>query len=93
MNPKPLIVVGDFNIHVDDPDDASAKAFINLLPSSGLQQHVTGATQKKGHTLDLVITREANPPVIGNLSVIDGISDHSAILDKVHLHRPQLGPK
>ena len=77
MNPKP-----------------SAKAFINhgeikhTFSLAVAQEHVTGATQKKGHTLDLVITREANPPVIGNLSVIDGISDHSAVLGKVHLHRP-----
>ena len=89
----PLIIAGDFNIHVNDPCDNSAKSFINLLSSSGLQQHIHGATHKKGHTLDLLITRDVDPPVIGDVSITAGISDHSAILAKIHMQRPPVQTK
>ena len=67
--------------------DNSAKSF-NLLSSSGLQQHIHSATHKKGHTLDLLITRDVDPHVIGDISITAGISDHSAILGKIHMQRP-----
>ena len=52
-----IILTGDFNIHVDNPFDPIAKDFLNLLDSMGFTQHVSGPTHKKGHTLDLVITK------------------------------------
>ena len=52
--PEPLIIVGDFNIHVDCNDEGN---FLDLLQSFGLTQHVTGPTHEDGHTLDLIITR------------------------------------
>ena len=63
LSPMPLIVGGDFNIHVNDSCDNSAKSFIDLLSSSGLLQHISG------HTLDLLITRDVDPPVIGDISI------------------------
>ena len=52
-----LLVLGDFNIHVDVPNDIDAVKFLDLLESLGREQHVTEATHIFGHTLDLVITR------------------------------------
>ena len=52
-----LVVVGDFNIHVDVPNDSDSSKFLDLLESFSLQQHVVGPTHIHGHTLDLVITR------------------------------------
>ena len=49
-------MVGDFNFHIDQPDDHNASVFLDILDSADLGQHVTEATHKKGHTLDLVIT-------------------------------------
>ena len=45
-----LLIVGDFNFHVD--------SFLDILNANGLTQHVTSPTHQKRHTLDLVITRE-----------------------------------
>lgn len=47
------------NIHVDDPTDADERKLLDLLESLGLQQHVSQSTHIHGHTLDLVITRQA----------------------------------
>ena len=52
-----MLVLGDFNIHVDVPNDIDAVKFLDLLESLGLKQHVTEATHIFGRTLDLVITR------------------------------------
>lgn len=51
-----LLIVGDFNIHVDDDSDPFARYFINIKDSFHFAQHVSGPTHSKGHTLDLVLT-------------------------------------
>lgn len=40
MSSEPLVLLGDFNIHVDVPTDMDAIQFRDLLDSMGLQQHV-----------------------------------------------------
>ena len=57
LSKERLLVLGDFNIHVDVPNDIDAVKFLDLLESLGLEQHVTEPTHIFGHTLDLVITR------------------------------------
>jgi hypothetical protein len=51
------IVVGDFNLQVDNPGDANASKFYALLESLCAIQHVKDATHLRGHTFDLVISR------------------------------------
>ncbi|XP_068704868.1 uncharacterized protein [Montipora foliosa] len=58
LTPEPLIITGDFNIHVNNVNDSDACEFLDLLASLGLKQHVIGPTHEGGHTLDLVITRQ-----------------------------------
>ena len=52
-----LIMLGDFNFHVDDTDNASAMKFLDIVNCFNLAQHITVPTHKDGHTLDLIITR------------------------------------
>ena len=54
---KPLIM-GDFNIHVEDQTDSTSKRFSHVLQSNGWKQHVATATHRDGGTLDLIITRD-----------------------------------
>ena len=54
-----VLMTGDFNFHVNVPTNRDAAAFLDLLDSSGLQQHAQKATHRCGHTLDLVITRRS----------------------------------
>ena len=44
-----MLVLGDFNIHVDVPNDIDAVKFLDLLESLGLKQHVTEATHIWSH--------------------------------------------
>jgi hypothetical protein len=52
-----LCILGDFNLHLDAKDDPHTKQFCDILTSLGLSQHIAHPTHRKGHILDLVITR------------------------------------
>src|SRR6218665_3601557 len=73
-----LIILGDFNIHVEDSMDPHSIHFSELLKQFGLQQHVREPTFVRGGTLDLVITSD-------DVSVQDllihppSTSDHSIV--------------
>lgn len=53
------IIAGDFNFHVERPDDHYPKKFLQLLADYSLSQHVPAIpTHDQGGTLDLFITRK-----------------------------------
>ena len=55
---KETIIVGDLNFHLDNPKNHDASKFHGLLQFCGMQQHVHETTHFRGHTLDVVITRD-----------------------------------
>lgn len=72
-----IVIIGDVNIHVDNPSCQLSREFLSLLDCLGLQQHVKAPTHTRGHTLDLVIT-DSVP--IKSLDVYDlGVSDHKVV--------------
>ena len=52
-----LIVLGDFNKHVDVPTDPGTMLFNDLLASLGLKNHINFPTHTSNHTLGLLITQ------------------------------------
>ena len=51
--PGELVILGDFNFHVDNPTKSDAVQFImSLLEAFDLTQHVDLPTHIDGHTLD-----------------------------------------
>ena len=50
---KPLFYVHFFNFHLDDPSDADARKFMELMDKFGLLQHITTPTHVSGHIFDL----------------------------------------
>ena len=55
--PGKLVMVGDFNFHVNKPEKSEVSNFITLISSFGLNNHVHFPTHISGNTLDLIITR------------------------------------
>ncbi len=53
----PLVMLGDFNIHLDKPQAAD---FITLLASFDLKRVLTTAAHKSGNQLDLIYTRHCS---------------------------------
>ena len=79
IDPRPLLITGDFNFHVDNKSDVDANNFSDLLESFNLCQHVMESTHCAGHTLDLIISRNSEN-ILNSLYVVDvPISDHRLI--------------
>ena len=63
---KNSIILGNFNLHINDCDDNEAMVFSDMKTSEGLIQHVKFYTHKKGSILGLIYTEHWNEPdVIG----------------------------
>jgi len=70
-NSHEFLITGDFNLHLDKPDDSQVKQFLPALDSINLTQHVSFPTHRDHHILDLVISATSSSlhPVIDHSSV------------------------
>ena len=51
-----LLLSGDFNIYVNDPESPDTNTFLDVLDSFGLHNHISFLTHCLNNTLDLVKT-------------------------------------
>ena len=73
---------------MDDGLNANTNNFKDLLTSFGLKQNICSSTHKRGHILDLLITR-VNEELLSSLDIITNtLSDHAAITCKLEMPRP-----
>ena len=87
-SPHEVLILGDFNLHYDDTAHHQTNRFKSLLMGFSLKQHVSEATHKCGHILDLVISREND--LVLNSSVKDClISDHKVVELCIGITRPR----
>ena len=88
MSPEPLLITGDFNIHVNVPGDSDATRFQELLSSMGLKQQVEKPTHISGHMLDLFITR-CSDSLLSAKPIADFLFyDHITVLCDLELGKP-----
>lgn len=76
--PSQLYILGDMNIHFDNPDIPNNKQIKNIMAGFDLKQHIYVPTHTNEHTIDLLFTRdEPVYPLLKSISVTDlRISDH-----------------
>ena len=74
-----ILIVGDFNIHVEDVTNGDAEQFLDMCKVIGLDQHVNFVTHHHGHTLDLVLTELNSPIQESNIKSGEYISDHCLV--------------
>ena len=55
INLRNVIILGDFNLHVNDKHNLNILRFCDILNSFSLKQEIDAPTHKLGNTLDLVI--------------------------------------
>ena len=84
-----LLIVGDFNFHLDDFNDTDGTKLHNLLEFFNLKQHVAKPTHSRGHTLDLSITRSEDDLVDGIVVRDPILSDHFAVHCTLKLSKPR----
>ena len=90
----PLLVTGDFNIHVDCEDNPESRSFADLLESLCCTQHVQFCTHTHGHTLDLLISRQSDNVIVGQPWPDDSlISDHFPVNCLLNSCKPPLPVK
>lgn len=86
VSPGNLLIVGDFNYHLDDTNNLDIVKFNKALESFSLIQHVNGPTRKKGQTLDLIITWAVDELATS----IETRCHHSAVHCKLRLKKSPL---
>lgn len=74
------IVVGDVNVHIDDPTATHTGPFLDLLENFGLSEWVRQPSHKLGHQLDVFITRTDQPVSAVRVYPPLLLSDHSLII-------------
>ena len=80
-------VVGDLNVHFDNPSDPCTAALNAVLANLSLEQLVNVPTHRRGHTLDWLITNRATDVL--DLTVADMLlSDHFIISFDLLLKKP-----
>ena len=92
-NDKNLLICGDYNLHVNNPEDKDAANFLDTTTALGLKQHVNFVTHTSGSTLDHIFME-----VISEIGIVDCkpdsfISDHCNILCNVALKREDIQKK
>ena len=75
-NMENAIILGDFKMHIEDPNNNNSKIFVDMMEALGLKQHVVKPTHQKGNTLDLILTQSTSQINVSQLEMLDFISDH-----------------
>ena len=65
-----MIVLGDFNVHINDENDNEAGIFEETITSLSFNQHVTFPTHQQGNILDLVFTETCNSIKSGHVDQV-----------------------
>ncbi len=88
-----LCISGDFNIHMNKPNDTDQIRLSSMLKSYGLINHVTVPTHKHGNTLDLIITRDNEELILSKPKAGYMISDHCFITTRLGFPCPNFTVK
>ena len=72
-----VLILGDFNIHIDLPNDSKTSTFVEILKMFNLVQHVVAPTHESGHTIDLIISHPND--FVYNVVVNEHFSDHKTV--------------
>ena len=88
-----IILLGDFNIHINCESDACSQRFTSIMNSFNLKQHVTIPTHKSGNTLDFIITKAESSLTLTAPRSEDFLSDHCFITSVLNFVKPTLQKK
>ena len=85
---KEVLIVGDINLHFDEPNDRYVKKMIDILSARNLIQIVNKPTHRNGHIIDWIIVDAQNTKLF-NVNVLDkALSDHFVVTFDLNLKKP-----
>ena len=71
-----ILTMGDFNIHMDDLEDADSCLLLDTINAFNLKQHVNIPMHNQGHILDLIIMENSEGYEVEKIKPGPYISDH-----------------
>ena len=74
-----IVILGDFNLHINDQEDPDTNIFIDTTAALGLNQYVDFVTHNKGNILDLVMTEPLGKTKVTSCKPGPFFSDHCAV--------------
>jgi hypothetical protein len=86
LDKEEVIFCGDFNFHVNKPDEIKVKKFQEILNTFDFVQQVTKPTHISGNTLDLIITKKESSLIYHKVDSM--LSDHYNIIMKLDNTKP-----
>ena len=87
------IIMGDFNMHINDMSSNDAVIFQDTLTALGLTQHVTTSTHArvcKGNILNLIFMEEATSIKLTSCQVVPFLSDHKLVSAVLNIKKPPI---
>ena len=80
-----IILMGDFNIHVSNEDDADKMTFLDTIEAFGLEQWVDKPTHRSDNILDLVVSEAEGTTKPVRCTTGGFISDYQAVHSTLEL--------
>ena len=81
------IILGDFNMHIEDTINYNSKIFIDTMEALGLKQHITAPTHYKGNILDLIFMEAMSQMKASQPIMLNFISDHRLITATINVEK------
>ena len=86
-----IIIMGDFNHHINKQlDEDASNFFMELMSSVGLVQHVNFGTHKSDNILDLVFTESSSDFSVVRCRSGPFVSDHCMVICDMALAKPEI---
>ena len=92
-NHKNLVVLGDFNIAIQDLGNPDSQTYKDTMEALGLTQHIDQATHQLGNTLDHIYTESIDTLEVRHSFIGEFLSDHRLVGIEINIRkmRCQLG--
>ena len=87
INKQSNIILGNFNIHIDDPLDPEAGIFNDTMSALGLIQQVMFPTHTKGNTLDLIFSEMGDSIQFGKIHSGPMLTNHSIVFGELNIKK------
>ena len=88
-----IVMVGDFNIHINNNEDQEATIFVETLEALDLQIQNYKSTHKCGNTLDLIISEDNDRVKVLETQNGPYVSDHCAVEGLLNINRNEVKHK
>ena len=82
-----VVIAGDLNTHLDDPDSSETLLLKDMIEAIGLKQHVSEFTHNANHIIDLLITECTGLIKVMQCKVAEFISDHQLVYMDVNINK------